>query len=177
MHTKLFHLELDTKHISPCTWAWINKGVLKGRIWKCKMKNLCMSKCTLILWGSVLVTFSLCSSSWSCFSSLICSILENFKQNICFEVLCSFLDKNWSFLFLIPEFAYVLLIIPRCFAPCLFPFSHFNNCASPGRTAGRFFPPLDHPEQLPPRIPSLLFAHFSMDSGQSPWRMWGVGRR
>ena len=31
MHTYLFHLELATKHISPCTWAWINKGVLKGQ--------------------------------------------------------------------------------------------------------------------------------------------------
>ena len=31
MHAYLSHLELDTKHISPCTWTWINKGVLKGQ--------------------------------------------------------------------------------------------------------------------------------------------------
>lgn len=30
------------------------------------------------------------------------------------------------------------------------------------------FPTLDHPAQLPPRIPPLLFSHFSMDLGQSP---------
>lgn len=36
-----------------------------------------------------------------------------------------------------------------------------------------FFHVLDHPAQLPPRIPPLLFAHSSMDSGQSPWRILG----
>lgn len=112
-----------------------------------------------------------------CFSLLICSILENFKPNHLFwsAVLLSG-QQIFFVVFLILEFAYFLLIIPRCFVcPPHLIFSHFSNCASPRRTAGRFFLPLDHPAQLSPKILPLLFAHLSVDLGQSPWRIWGVG--
>lgn len=127
---------------------WERIGVFwRDGVWKWKMKDMSVFKMhinSLVAGGSSLM-FSLCSTSWSSFSPLLCSILESFKPKHLFWSATLLSGQQYFFFFLIPEFAYFLLIIPRCFVPPSF-FFHFNNCASPRRTAGRFFS-LDHPAQ------------------------------
>lgn len=83
-----------------------------------------------------------------CFSPLICSILENFKLKHLF----------WSAVLLSGQQVFfccffnsrVCLFLPYhpqmfCLPALHLIISHFSNCASPRRTAGRFFSPFGSP--------------------------------
>lgn len=145
-HRNIFFplLGLAIKHILPefGDVAWRN-SFEKTEFGSERWRTCVCSKCTLALWGPVFVTSSLRSSCWSCFSSLICSILENFKSKHLFWS-AMLLSGQQLFFFFNSQVCLFLLYHPQMFCP---PRPHpnhffsppFNNCASPGRTAGRFF--------------------------------------